>query len=74
MYSLMFALLFSNLFSNGVLNVWLQGKYSKQMLKDIGTFLRYMETQNNVKVSSIKPHQQDETFITVINYPLCITL
>ncbi|GLD55049.1 retinal-specific ATP-binding cassette transporter-like protein [Lates japonicus] len=26
------------------------GKYSKQTLKDIGTFLRYMETQNNVKV------------------------
>ncbi|XP_071341979.1 retinal-specific phospholipid-transporting ATPase ABCA4-like isoform X2 [Trachinotus anak] len=26
------------------------GKYSKQMLKDIGTFLRYMETHNNVKV------------------------
>ncbi|XP_047424587.1 retinal-specific phospholipid-transporting ATPase ABCA4a isoform X2 [Mugil cephalus] len=26
------------------------GKYSKQMLKDIGTFLRYMETQKNVKV------------------------
>ncbi|XP_036935188.1 retinal-specific phospholipid-transporting ATPase ABCA4a isoform X3 [Acanthopagrus latus] len=26
------------------------GKHSKQTLKDIGTFLRYMETQNNVKV------------------------
>ncbi|XP_039982421.1 retinal-specific phospholipid-transporting ATPase ABCA4a [Xiphias gladius] len=26
------------------------GKYSKQTLEDIGTFLRYMETQNNVKV------------------------
>ncbi|XP_032366681.1 retinal-specific phospholipid-transporting ATPase ABCA4 isoform X4 [Etheostoma spectabile] len=26
------------------------GKYSKQMLKDMGTFLRYMETPNNVKV------------------------
>ncbi|KAF0028277.1 hypothetical protein F2P81_019364 [Scophthalmus maximus] len=26
------------------------GKHSKEMLKDIGTFLRYMETQNNVKV------------------------
>ncbi|XP_068437505.1 retinal-specific phospholipid-transporting ATPase ABCA4a isoform X1 [Clinocottus analis] len=26
------------------------GKYSKQTLKDIGTFLRYMETQDNVKV------------------------
>ncbi|XP_051267124.1 retinal-specific phospholipid-transporting ATPase ABCA4a isoform X1 [Dicentrarchus labrax] len=26
------------------------GKHSKQTLKDIGTFLRYMETENNVKV------------------------
>ncbi|XP_069369174.1 retinal-specific phospholipid-transporting ATPase ABCA4-like isoform X2 [Paralichthys olivaceus] len=26
------------------------GKHSKQTLKDIGTFLRYMETPNNVKV------------------------
>uniref|UniRef100_A0AAQ5Y0A3 ABC transporter domain-containing protein n=1 Tax=Amphiprion ocellaris TaxID=80972 RepID=A0AAQ5Y0A3_AMPOC len=26
------------------------GKYSKQALKDVGMFLRYMETQNNVKV------------------------
>ncbi|XP_051796407.1 retinal-specific phospholipid-transporting ATPase ABCA4a [Acanthochromis polyacanthus] len=26
------------------------GKYSKQALKDIGMFLRYMETENNVKV------------------------
>ncbi|XP_034068007.1 retinal-specific phospholipid-transporting ATPase ABCA4-like [Gymnodraco acuticeps] len=26
------------------------GKYSKQTLKDIGTFLKFMETQNNVKV------------------------
>ncbi|XP_028288502.1 retinal-specific phospholipid-transporting ATPase ABCA4a [Parambassis ranga] len=26
------------------------GKYSQQTLKDIGTFLRYMETQDNVKV------------------------
>ncbi|XP_029955495.1 retinal-specific phospholipid-transporting ATPase ABCA4-like [Salarias fasciatus] len=26
------------------------GKYSKQTLNDFGTFLRYMETQNNVKV------------------------
>ncbi|XP_072234331.1 retinal-specific phospholipid-transporting ATPase ABCA4a [Leuresthes tenuis] len=26
------------------------GKYSKQMLNDIGTFLKYMETENNVKV------------------------
>ncbi|KAK2858624.1 hypothetical protein Q5P01_003244 [Channa striata] len=26
------------------------GEYSKQTLKDIGTFLRYMETQHNVKV------------------------
>uniref|UniRef100_A0A3Q3NRF5 ATP-binding cassette, sub-family A (ABC1), member 4a n=1 Tax=Labrus bergylta TaxID=56723 RepID=A0A3Q3NRF5_9LABR len=26
------------------------GKYSKQTLKDIGMFLKYMETQNNVKV------------------------
>ncbi|XP_033494779.1 retinal-specific phospholipid-transporting ATPase ABCA4a isoform X1 [Epinephelus lanceolatus] len=26
------------------------GKHSRQTLKDIGTFLRYMETQNNVKV------------------------
>uniref|UniRef100_A0A3Q3W540 P-type phospholipid transporter n=1 Tax=Mola mola TaxID=94237 RepID=A0A3Q3W540_MOLML len=26
------------------------GKYSKQTLKDVRTFLRYMETQNNVKV------------------------
>ncbi|XP_075994204.1 retinal-specific phospholipid-transporting ATPase ABCA4a [Genypterus blacodes] len=26
------------------------GKYCKQTLKDIGTFLRYMETENNVKV------------------------
>lgn len=24
------------------------------MLKDVGTFLRYMETQNNVKVSPVK--------------------
>lgn len=28
----------------------LQGKFSKQTLNEIGTFLRYMETQNNVKV------------------------
>uniref|UniRef100_A0A8C6P4U4 P-type phospholipid transporter n=1 Tax=Nothobranchius furzeri TaxID=105023 RepID=A0A8C6P4U4_NOTFU len=27
-----------------------EGKYSKQTLLDIGTFLRYMETQDNVKV------------------------
>lgn len=33
-------------------NFCLQGKYSKQTLKDIGTFLKFMETQNNVKVSS----------------------
>ncbi|XP_005744934.1 retinal-specific phospholipid-transporting ATPase ABCA4a isoform X1 [Pundamilia nyererei] len=26
------------------------GKYSKQTLEDIGTFFRYMETENNVKV------------------------
>ncbi|KAM4533545.1 retinal-specific phospholipid-transporting ATPase ABCA4-like [Odontesthes bonariensis] len=26
------------------------GKHSKQMLNDIGTFLKYMETENNVKV------------------------
>ncbi|KAM4606531.1 retinal-specific phospholipid-transporting ATPase ABCA4-like [Polymixia lowei] len=26
------------------------GEYSKRTLKDIGTFLRYMETENNVKV------------------------
>ncbi|KAI9542852.1 Retinal-specific ATP-binding cassette transporter [Dissostichus eleginoides] len=26
------------------------GKYSKQTLKDMGTFLKFMETQNNVKV------------------------
>ncbi|CAN9506482.1 unnamed protein product [Ophioblennius macclurei] len=26
------------------------GKYSKQTLNDLGTFFRYMETQNNVKV------------------------
>lgn len=28
----------------------LQGKFTKQTLNEIGTFLRYMETQNNVKV------------------------
>lgn len=37
-------------FSKAYVNDWLQGKYSKQTLKDIGTFLRYMETENNVKV------------------------
>lgn len=27
-----------------------QGKFSKQTLNEIGTFLKYMETRNNVKV------------------------
>lgn len=29
-----------------------KGKYSKQTLRDVGTFFRYLETPNNVKVSS----------------------
>lgn len=42
--------LISDVVCNGPAHFLLQGKHSKQTLKDIGTFLRYMETHNNVKV------------------------
>lgn len=40
---------------NKALHFWSQGKYSRQTLKDVQTFLRYMETPNNVKVCLRKP-------------------
>lgn len=35
-------------------NILFQGQYSKETLKEIGKFLRYMETENNVKVSTLQ--------------------
>ncbi|CAB1457509.1 unnamed protein product [Pleuronectes platessa] len=55
------------------------GKHSKQTLKDIGTFLRYMETPNNVKVwyNNKGWHAMERTLdeygITAINHPLNLT-